>query len=53
MHRPGAHEFLLAVLESMEDLPPDLSRRFAELLKKEEADRPQAIRLLLEDLSSE
>ena len=53
MHRPDAHEFLLALLESMEDLPPDLSRRFAELLRKEETDRSQAIRQLLEDLSSE
>ncbi len=53
MHRPSAHEFLLALLEAMQDLPPDFSRRFAEVLKKEGADRPQAIRRLFEDVAGE
>jgi len=53
MHRPGAHEFVLALLESIEDLPPDFSRRFVEILKKEGVDRPQAIRQLFEDLGGE
>ena len=53
MSRPGALEFLLALLETMEDLPPDLSQRFAELLQKGQTDRSQAIRQLFEDLSGE
>ena len=44
MHRPSAQEFLLKLLETMEDLPPDFARRFEEVLKKDEADRSQAIR---------
>ena len=53
MHRPSAQEFLLTLLEAMEDLPPDLARRLAEILEKEDADRPQAIRQLFEDVAGE
>ena len=48
MHRPSAQEFLLKLLETMEDLPPDFARRFEEVLKKEDgrslAGDPQAFR---------
>ena len=40
MHRPSAEEFLLTLLETLDELPPDLARRFADLLKKEHVDRP-------------
>jgi hypothetical protein len=53
MHRPSAEEFLLALLETLDGLPPDLARRFAELLKKDDIDRPAAIRQLFEDLGGE
>ena len=53
MHRPNAHEFLQALLDTLEDLPPDFARRFAEILKKNELDRPQAIRLLFEDVAGD
>ncbi len=49
MHRPSAEEFLQALLETLDDLPADFARRFEEILKKDEADRPQAIRQLFED----
>jgi len=53
MHRPSADEFLLTLLESLEDLPPDLAQRFAELLKKDHVDRSAAIRQLFEDAGGE
>jgi hypothetical protein len=53
MHRPSAQEFLLKVLEALEDLPPDFARRFAEVLNKTDMDRSQAIRQLFEELASE
>ena len=28
MHRPSAEEFLLTLLETVDDLPPDLAQRF-------------------------
>lgn len=49
MHRSSAQEFLLTVLEALEDLPPDFVKRFAEVLKTTEQDRSQAIRKLVED----
>lgn len=49
MFRPSAQEFLLTVLEALEDLPPDFVKRFAEVLNKTEVDRSQAIRKLFED----
>ncbi|MGH9196518.1 MAG: hypothetical protein ACRD1T_12350 [Acidimicrobiia bacterium] len=53
MHRPSAQEFLLTLLETLEDLPPDFARRFAEVLTKNEEDRSQAIRQLFEDFAGE
>jgi predicted Zn-dependent protease with MMP-like domain len=53
MHRPSAQEFLQALLEALDDLPPDFARRFEEVLKKEDADRSQAIRQLFEDFAGE
>jgi hypothetical protein len=49
MHRPTAHEFLLALLRQMDDLPPDFGRRFEELLRTQQIDRAQALRKLFED----
>ncbi len=53
MHRPSAQEFLQTLLETLEDLPPDFARRFAEILKQEGGDRSQAIRKLFEDVAGE
>ena len=53
MHRPSAQEFLQALLETLDDLPPDFARRFEEVLKQEHPDRSQAIRQLFEDLAGE
>ena len=35
MHRPSAQEFLQALLETLDDLPPDFARRFEEILKQD------------------
>ncbi len=35
MHRQSAEEFLQALLETLDDLPPDFVQRFEEVLKKE------------------
>jgi predicted Zn-dependent protease with MMP-like domain len=53
MSRPSAQEFLQALLEALDDLPPDFARRFEEVLKKEDVDRSQAIRQLFEDFACE
>jgi hypothetical protein len=53
MYRPSAQEFLQALLEELEDLPPDFARRFEELLKNEHVDRAQAIRQLFEEFAGE
>lgn len=53
MHRPSAEEFLLTLLDTLDELPPDLARRFAELLKNEHADRASAIRQLFEDVAGD
>ena len=53
MHRPSAQEFLLKVLEAVEELPPDFARRLAEVLKETDEDRSQAIRRLFEDFAGE
>ena len=53
MHRPNAQEFLQSLLETLDDLPPDFARRFEEILKREDADRSQAIRQLFEELTGE
>ena len=53
MHRPSAEEFLLTLLDTMDELPPDLAQRVAALLKKEHIDRSAAIRQLFEDVASD
>jgi hypothetical protein len=53
MHRPSAEEFLRALLETLDDLPPDLIQRLEGLLKKDNADRAQAIRELFEDVAGD
>ena len=53
MHRPSAEEFLLTLLETLDELPPDLARRFADLLKKDHIDRGAAIRQLFEDVAGD
>jgi hypothetical protein len=53
MHRPSAEEFLLTLLETLEDLPPDLARRLSEVLKVRDLDRAQAIRQLFEEFAGD
>ena len=53
MHRPGAEEFLLAILQTLEELPPDLARRLADVLKRPDGERAQAIRQLFEELAGD
>jgi hypothetical protein len=61
MHRPSAQQFLLTLLEGLEDIPPDLARRLAEVVepstplrpRAEDADRSQTIRQLFEELAGE
>ena len=53
MHRPSAEEFLLTLLDTLDELPPDLARRFSELLKRDEGDRSAAIRQLFEDVAGD
>jgi hypothetical protein len=49
MHRPTAEEFLQALLETLDDLPPEFIQRLEGVLKKDTTDRAQAIRELFED----
>ena len=53
MHRPSAEEFLLTLLDTLEDLPPDLAKRLAAVLKQPDQDRAQALRQVFEDLARE
>jgi hypothetical protein len=53
MQRPSAQEFLLKVLETLEDLPPDFTRRLAEVLKQPETDRALALRRFFEDFAGD
>ena len=53
MHRPSAEEFLLTLLETLDELPPDLAQRLAALLQKDHVDRSAAIRQLFEELAGE
>jgi hypothetical protein len=53
MHRPSAHEFLHALLETLDELPADFVLRFEEILKTNEPDRSQAIRQLFEDVTGD
>ena len=53
MHRPSAEEFIRALLETLDDLPPDFIQRFEGVLKKETTDRGSAIRELFEDAAGD
>jgi hypothetical protein len=53
MYRPTAEEFLLTLLETLDELPPDLAQRFAEVLKTDDVDRASAIRRMFEDAAGE
>ncbi|HJY35442.1 MAG TPA: hypothetical protein VJ260_11345 [Vicinamibacterales bacterium] len=53
MHRPSAQEFLQGLLDTLDDLPKEFASRFEEILKKDEADRSQALRQLFEDLAGD
>ena len=53
MHRPSAQDFLQALLEALDDLPPDFARRLEEILKSDGLDRSQAIRQLFEEAAGE
>lgn len=53
MHRPNEVEFLLALLETLDDVPPEFIRRVEEVLKSANADRSQAIRQLFEECAGE
>lgn len=53
MHLPGAEEFLLALLEGLDDLPPGLTQRLAEVLAEPHVDRSQAIRQLFEEFAGD
>lgn len=53
MHRPSAQEFVQALFETLDDLPPDFIQRFEEVLKKDDAERSQAIRQLFEDVAGD
>jgi hypothetical protein len=51
MHRPSGEEFLLTLLETLKDLPPDFARRLAEIVKQPDVDRAQALRRLFEEFA--
>ena len=53
MNRPTAEEFLLTLLDTLDELPPDLAQRLAALLKQDHVDRSAAIRQLFEDAAGE
>jgi hypothetical protein len=53
MHRPSAEEFLLSLLETLDELPPDLAQRLVAVLKQGDVDRSVAIRQLFEDAAGE
>jgi predicted anti-sigma-YlaC factor YlaD len=53
MYRPNEQEFLRALLEALDDLPPEFARRLEEVLAKEHVDRSQAIRQLFEEVAGE
>jgi hypothetical protein len=53
MQRPSAEEFLRALLETLDDLPPDFIQRLEVVLKQDTTDRAQAIRELFEDAAGD
>ena len=48
---PNAEEFLAKLLATLDDLPPGLAERLQDVLKKDPAERAQAIRQLFEDVA--
>ena len=53
MHRPSEEEFLLALLEGLDYLPPELAQRLAEVLARPHLDRSQPIRQLFEEFAGD
>ena len=53
MHRPSAEEFIRALLETLDDLPPDFIQRLEGVLKKDTTDRAQTLRELFEDAAGD
>jgi metal-responsive CopG/Arc/MetJ family transcriptional regulator len=53
MHHASADDFLRTLLATLDELPPELARRLEEVVKKEHADRSQAIRQLFEEFAGE
>jgi len=53
MQRPNAEEFLVAVLETLDDLPPDLAARLVDVIKQQAPDRAQAIRRAFEEYAGD
>jgi hypothetical protein len=53
MHRPSAQEFLQALLETLEDVPPEFARRLEEVLKQAHVDRSQALRQVFEEFAGD
>ena len=53
MQRPSAREFVQTLLETLEDVPPELVRRLEEVLERRDADRAQALRKLFEEFAGE
>jgi hypothetical protein len=51
MPRPSAEEFLLTLLEGLQDLPPEFGSRLAALLAEQHVDRAQALRQLFEEFA--
>jgi hypothetical protein len=53
MQRPNAQEFLVAVLETLDDLPPDLAARLVAVVEEQAPDRAQAIRRVFEECAGD
>jgi hypothetical protein len=53
MPRQSADEFLLTLLDTLDDLPPDFASRFVDTLKRGDEERSQAIRQLFEDAAGD
>ena len=52
MH-PSADEFLRTLLETLDELPPELAGRLEEVVQKEPVDRSQALRQLFEEFAGD
>jgi hypothetical protein len=53
MPRANVDEFLLAALDDVADLPPELAERLEAILKQQSLDRARAIRQLFEELAGD